>query len=84
MAMSTCAKCGGHSFEVKINEPHDAKFKTAFVQCRSCGVPVGVQDYYNLGSLLKDQEKRIKSLEADVENVAGLLTQVVNALRQRR
>ena len=52
MARSTCAKCGNTSFEIMGNEPSGAKFKHFFVQCGKCGVVVGVQEYFNAGSIL--------------------------------
>lgn len=70
---STCAKCGGHYFEIKGFEPRGANYKQNFVQCTSCGVPVGVLDYYNVGTLLKEQEK-------DMEKLARRLAAVESAL----
>lgn len=53
MAASTCGKCGGHRFELKEVEPTASNYKYMFVQCSSCGVVVGVLDYFNTGHLLK-------------------------------
>lgn len=53
MARSTCAKCGGNAFELVENEPKNASFKYFFVQCTACGVVVGVQEYFNAGSILE-------------------------------
>ena len=53
MAMSTCVKCGSHSFEMRENEPRDSNYKIMFIQCTSCGSVVGVMDYYNIGNLVK-------------------------------
>lgn len=83
MAESTCAKCGGHLFELKVNEPYDARFKAMFVQCRNCGTPVGVQDYYNLGGLLKEQEKKLKQLESRLSGIQSALDGIVRALQRR-
>lgn len=52
MAMSTCVKCGGHTFEIQENEPIDSRFKFMFIQCASCGGVVGVVDYYNIGNIV--------------------------------
>ena len=38
-------------------------------------MPIGVTDYYNLGSLLKGQEKKLKEME-------GLLSQIQHDVRQ--
>jgi len=59
MAMSTCVKCGGHSFEIRENEPHDSRFKLMFVQCSSCGGVVGVIDFYNIGAELQLIKKKL-------------------------
>ena len=83
MAGSTCAKCGGHLFELRINEPHDARFKVMFVQCKGCGVPVGVQDYYNLGGLLNDQEKKLKQIESRLSAMQSALDGIVRELQRR-
>lgn len=53
MALSTCVKCGQHAFEVKEAEPSGSNFNLFFVQCSSCGVVVGVTDYYNIGATLE-------------------------------
>lgn len=84
MAESTCSKCGGHLFEIKVNEPHDARFKTMFIQCRSCGIPVGVQDYYNLGGLLKEQEKKLKQLESRLSGMQSALDGIVRAMQRQQ
>jgi uncharacterized Zn finger protein len=52
VARSTCAKCSGTAFELVENEPKNASFKYFFVQCTACGVVVGVQEYFNAGSIL--------------------------------
>lgn len=52
MAMSTCGKCGSHRFEIALVEPAQARFKMYFIQCASCGVPVGVAEYQHIGTAL--------------------------------
>jgi predicted nucleic-acid-binding Zn-ribbon protein len=59
MALSTCIKCGGHSYEVHEVEPKGSKFKLYFVQCAKCGGVVGVTDYYNIGALLHVMAKKL-------------------------
>jgi len=44
MAVSTCSKCSGHSFELALFTPLGAAQKLALVQCAGCGTPVGVMD----------------------------------------
>ena len=73
----------GAPFRIKINEPYDARFKAMFVQCRSCGTPVGVQDYYNIGGLLKEQEKKLKQLESRLSEMQSALDGIVRALQRQ-
>jgi hypothetical protein len=44
MAVSTCIKCDGHSFELALFTPRGESHKLTMVQCASCGTPVGVVD----------------------------------------
>ena len=46
--------------------PSRSGYKQNFVQCAKCGAPFGVTDYFNVGQLLKNQEKKIVALEAAV------------------
>ena len=47
MATSTCAKCGNDSFEVKEAKIKGTTFKHYFVQCSSCGAPIGILENDN-------------------------------------
>lgn len=80
---STCAKCGGHSFKIEMKEPAGSRYKFNFVQCSSCGTPVGVVDYFNTGAQLEEQKRELGSLEMRLSTIENLLQQVVHALRQR-
>jgi len=44
MAVSTCIKCSGHSFELALFTPLGDSRKLTIVQCSMCGTPVGVMD----------------------------------------
>ena len=44
MAIPTCIKCSGHSFEFATFTPLSESRKCTFVQCSSCGTPVGIVD----------------------------------------
>ena len=59
MAISKCAHCQSTRFECKENEPKGSKFKVLFIQCASCGVVVGMVDYYNIPLLLKKLAKAL-------------------------
>jgi hypothetical protein len=69
MALSKCSKCSGMSFELKETEPRGAHYKQVFVQCSSCGTPVGVVPYYDPGALSKDSQKAIGELTKDVKEL---------------
>lgn len=58
MAQSTCVKCGGHSFELKEQEPARSNFKYNFIQCSGCGGVAGVVEvHYNTVLLQKIMDK---------------------------
>jgi hypothetical protein len=52
MAIPTCLRCGGLTFESKEASPRNSNFRLTFIQCAACGGVVGVLDYYNIGELL--------------------------------
>lgn len=62
MAITSCAKCGTHFFEVKQVEPHGSDYKINFVQCSKCGTVVGVMDVENIGEVLKMQNDALKKI----------------------
>ena len=80
MALTKCIKCGGHYFEVVEHEPRGSNFKNIFVQCSSCGTPVGVMDYYNIGSLMKKQEDKLDELTSKMERLEGILLRILREL----
>ena len=81
--VSSCVKCGNGMFKVVEKELTGANFKLNFVQCSSCNTPVGVLDYYNIGSLLKTQEKALKDLDSRISTIEHNLNQIINFLNQR-
>lgn len=59
MAYSKCPKCENGYFEVTENFPSKSNFKLLFVQCSVCGSVVGTMDYWNIGTLVKELEKKV-------------------------
>ncbi len=59
MAMSTCIKCGGHSFEMVEATPMKSNFIVMFIQCSKCGGVVGITDYYQIGTELQIIKKKL-------------------------
>lgn len=70
MAYSKCGFCKSTSFELIEHTPNYSRFKMYFVQCGSCGHPVGVVPYANTESVIIDSKKE---LESRINNVAGSL-----------
>jgi hypothetical protein len=79
--ISTCAKCGGSSFKVVLQEPSGSNYKLNFVQCSSCNAPVGVLEYYNTSSQLEKQKKQIENLGSQLSNIEHTLRQVTQAIQ---
>lgn len=82
MAISTCAKCGSHFFELKEVSPSGSNFKLFFVQCSICGVPVATQDFYNLGALIHEQTQLMNHLKSRIDNIEHQLRVMSNQLRR--
>jgi hypothetical protein len=81
--ISSCGKCGGHSFKVALQEPSGCRYKVNFVQCASCNTPIGVLDYYNTGAQLEEQKKLTKDLANKVAHLEHDLHLVLQALQRR-
>lgn len=77
-----CGKCEGASFRVQEISPTGAQFKLFTVQCSSCQTPIGVMDFYNIGQLLKDQEKVIADLGKKLANIESSINQISRSMRQ--
>lgn len=67
--ISTCGKCGGHHFELSVVSPTGSKFKKYFIQCASCGVPVGVTDYFDSSSQHDRILEQVKILRAEIDQL---------------
>lgn len=80
--MSTCGKCGSHLFKVQSNEPQGSAFVVYFVQCTSCGIPVGVLEYANSAALLEGIEKKIDSLSSSMQQIDYEVPNLKNAIRR--
>ena len=83
MAMSTCVKCSGRFFEVKMFEPTGGNYKQNMVQCSACGTQVGVLDYYNVGAQTESLKKQFAEVSAQISRLQRQMDDVLNVLRQR-
>lgn len=85
MARSKCGSCGSSAFElVEQDRLKNSNFKLTFVQCSSCGVPIGVMDYYNIGDKLNDLEKRLKNIESTIGNVDHNVVAVAELVKKKK
>jgi hypothetical protein len=74
MAVSTCAKCGGHSFERALLTPIGEGRKLAIVQCANCGTPIGTLDSTS-NELIEGLQKQIASIDAGLVRIAKALSE---------
>jgi hypothetical protein len=72
MAVSTCIKCDGHSFELALFTPLGESNKLTMVQCATCGTPVGVIDAAS--------RVAIETLQGKVAAIDDGLTRIAKAL----
>lgn len=83
MATSKCGGCGSFSFEmVEKSNVRGSRFKIMFIQCSTCGVPVGVMDYFNIGNKIDELEKRVKRVEATTDNIDNNVVTLSNRIRR--
>ena len=84
---STCPHCKNMYFEIKENNVQGANYRLFFVQCTQCNAPFAAMEYYDSGALLKDQEKRIESIEHKLSSISSAVSQIgqiVTAIANRR
>ena len=72
MAVSTCLKCAGHSFEVAMFTPMGESHKLTIVQCAGCGTPIGVMDPAS-GPLLDLLRNQIMAIDDRLTQIAKAL-----------
>ena len=73
MAISTCLKCAGHSFELAMFTPMGESHKLTIVQCSGCGTPIGVLDPAS-GPLLDALKNQIAAIDDRLTRIAKALT----------
>jgi hypothetical protein len=73
MAVSTCVKCAGHSFELAMFTPIGESHKLTIVQCSGCGTPIGVMDPAS-GPLLDALKNQIAAIDDRLTRIAKALT----------
>ncbi len=81
--LSTCAKCGSHLFQVQQTKPSGSAFKLYFIQCSSCGVPVGVREFNNVGAMIEQLGAQIRSLQQDVQQINYYISSMKSEIQRR-
>ena len=66
MARSTCAKCGNGTFELKEQAPRSSTYELLFVQCTSCGAPVGVIEGRTISDMMIRQNRALEAIAQHV------------------
>jgi hypothetical protein len=72
MAVSTCIKCGGHSFELALFTPLGESHKLTMVQCATCGTPIGVLDAASRAAIEALQDK-VVAIDDRLTRIAKVL-----------
>ncbi|HZE52844.1 MAG TPA: hypothetical protein VE111_06165 [Bradyrhizobium sp.] len=72
MAVSTCIKCSGHSFELALLTPIGQRNKLTIVQCAQCGAPVGVLDPA-MGSQIEALKNQVAAIDERLKRIATAL-----------
>lgn len=80
--ITKCAKCDNNSFRVQELSADGASYKFMAVQCMRCSTAIGFTDYYNLGALIKGQEKEIADLKKTVRDIQTYVHQIASNMRR--
>ena len=72
MAVSTCFKCSGHSFELTLFTPLGEAKKLMIVQCAACGTPVGALDPA-LGPQIEALKHQVAAIDERLNRIAKAL-----------
>jgi hypothetical protein len=75
MAVTTCLKCSGHSFELALFTPVGGQQKLNMVQCAGCGTPVAVFDT-NVYAELIALKIRVSAIDEGLKRIATALDQL--------
>jgi hypothetical protein len=72
MAVSTCIKFSGHSFELALSTPLGDSRKLTIVQCSMCGTPAGVMDPA-IGAQIEALKNQIAAIDERLNRIAKAL-----------
>jgi hypothetical protein len=83
--LSKCGSCNAvNLFELKETTPDGSRFKFFFIQCKMCGVPVGVLNYFNDHDTITNTQNAVKDLENKIQNIDYNVRQIINGLNMLR
>jgi len=71
MAVSTCAKCFGHTFERGLVTPLGEQRTVPVLQCAGCGAVIGTLDSH---LAIEGLEKQITHIDAGLVRIARALS----------
>ena len=75
MAISTCGKCEGHSFELALFTPIGESRKLTLVQCATCGTAVGALDP-STGPQIEALRSQMTAIDEKLGRVAAALQEL--------
>jgi predicted nucleic-acid-binding Zn-ribbon protein len=79
-----CVKCESSSFKLEEIEMQGAAYNMMVAKCTSCKTPFGLTDFYNVGQLLKNQEKAVADLGKKIDGLEYTMGQIAHALQGMR
>jgi hypothetical protein len=72
VAVSTCAKCGGHTFERALITPLGEQRTAPVLQCAGCGGVIGMLDSH---LTIEGLRKEIAHIDAGLVRIAKALSE---------
>lgn len=81
-SLAKCGHCGHMGTKLHEIEPSGSAYKLQAVCCQSCNSILGVVDFFNVGTLLKNAEKEQKKLAAQAQSIDSRLAQIERLLKR--
>ena len=80
--LSKCSKCESTRFELVEQSLPNAIHKTYFVQCSSCGTPIGVMPYFDIASKISESTKTVLNEMSNIKNTLISMQSEINNLKE--
>ena len=81
--VAKCGHCGNVGTRLEEISPAQSQYKMMAVCCGSCSAILGVTDYFNTGTLLKNAEKERGKVETKIDQITHTVRQIADAVRRR-